>query len=567
MLRMFSEHCIRESISLDGAWRFSTDPSDVGAAEGWYNGLRKYESAIVPSVWNTTLGLLDYEGAAWYERDFYTAGGTLRFCFGAVMTQADVWLDGVRIGSHYGGFCQFSLIVPSVSAGMHKLTVRVDNSFDSQSIPMAFVDWYHYGGIVRSVSVERLSGISVLSNRMEYELDESLSTARARFALELYNASSASLTDTVSVSVAGKDIKATATLDAYSSAEIYTDYFDIESVELWSPESPKLYTVKITTSTDDLYDRVGFRHVCVDNGKIKLNGKIFEIRGANRHEEHPDFGFAMPASAMRRDLDLAFDMGCNSLRGSHYPNSQVFIDMLDERGMTFWSEIPIWGCGFSTSALQDPVVIERGAQMHREMMKYYYNHPSIIIWGMHNEISSDAPESIGMASSYYKLLKENGGNRLVTYATNHAHDDLCLEFCDIVCINQYEGWYQGSIRSWDGFMAQYHAYADSLGVGHKPVIVSEFGAAAVYGHRSFDTTRWSEEYQAELLGYCIELFHNDPRVVGSYIWQFTDIRTSLETGLTRARGFNNKGVLNEYRNPKAAYFKVKELYRKYASEE
>ena len=567
MIRMFSEHRVRACDSLDGAWRFSIDPTRCGETDGWYRSIPNYDSVIVPSVWNTTLGLLEYEGAAWYQRDFYTKGGTLRFNFGAVMTKADIWLDGEWLGSHYGGFCQFSLIAQSVTEGMHTLTVRADNSFDKQSIPMAFVDWYHYGGIPRSVSVETLTGITVLTNRMEYELDDSLTSAKAAFVLEVYNATDSALTDEIRVRVFDKEITVKATLDARETKEIYTDYFTVTDFELWSPENPKLYGVEILTSTDDLYDRVGLRHVCVKDGKILLNGKEFEVRGANRHEDHPDFGFAFPPAAMRRDIDIALDMGCNSLRGSHYPNSQVFVDMLDECGMTFWSEIPIWGCGFSAEALTDPVVLDRGEMMHREMVKYYYNHPSIIIWGMHNEIYSDAPESIGMASRYYKLLKDIGGNRIVTFATNHAHDDLCLEFCDIVCINQYNGWYVGDIKSWDGFIARYHEYADSLGVGHKPVIISEFGAAAVYGHRTFDTTRWSEEYQAELLGYCIELFHKDPRIVGTYIWQFTDIRTSLETGLTRARGFNNKGVLNEYRNPKAAYFRVKELYTRYAQEE
>ena len=372
--------------------------------------------------------------------------------------------------------------------------------------------------------------------------------------------------DKVSVTLLGKEITLDATLAKGECREVYTDYITLSDFELWSPENPALYEMRAATATDDLIDRVGFRLVSVEDGKIKLNGKEIELLGVNRHEEHPDFGFAFPESAMRRDIDIALDMGCNTLRGSHYPNSQTFVDMLDEIGVTFWSEIPIWGCGFSPASLQDPVVLERGAEMHREMTKYYYNHPSIIIWGMHNEIPSNTPESIGMASSYYKLLKELGGNRIVTFATNHAADDLCLEYCDVICLNQYEGWYGGSINTWDTFIDDFRKRRDALGYGHKPVIVSEFGAASVYGHRSFDTTRWSEDYQANLIGHCLELFHKDPMVVGMYIWQFTDMRTSLEAGLTRARGFNNKGVLNEHRNPKAAFFRTKELYHKFRNE-
>lgn len=564
MSRMFLTHNKRAVTSLDGAWRFLTDPENIGERDGWYRGLKNSDSAIVPSVWNTKLGLLDYEGACWYERDFYTTGGTLRFAFGAVMTKADVWLDGEKITSHYGGFCEFYAIVADVSEGLHRLTVRADNSFDSQSIPMTFVDWYHYGGITRSVSVENLKGLTVLSNRMEYELSADMQTAKARFLLELY--SDSDITDKVSVTLLGQEISLDATLANGECREVYTDYITLSGFELWSPENPALYEMRATTATDDNIDRVGFRLVSVEGGKIKLNGKEIELLGVNRHEEHPDFGFAFPESAMRRDIDIALDMGCNTLRGSHYPNSQTFVDMLDEIGVTFWSEIPIWGCGFSPASLQDPVVLERGAEMHREMTKYYYNHPSIIIWGMHNEIPSNTPESIGMASSYYKLLKELGGNRIVTFATNHAADDLCLEYCDVICLNQYEGWYGGSINTWDTFIDDFRKRRDALGYGHKPVIVSEFGAASVYGHRSFDTTRWSEDYQADLIGHCLELFHKDPMVVGMYIWQFTDMRTSLEAGLTRARGFNNKGVLNEHRNPKAAFFRTKELYHKFRNE-
>jgi beta-glucuronidase len=149
---MFLTHHKRRVASLDGAWKFAIDPENIGESNGWYNGLKEYEGAIVPSVWNTKLGLLDYEGAAWYERDFYTDGGTLRFAFGAVMTKADVWLDGEKNASHYGGFSSFEAFA-LLEEGYHTLTVRADNRFDADSIPQAKVDWYHYGGIVRGVTM------------------------------------------------------------------------------------------------------------------------------------------------------------------------------------------------------------------------------------------------------------------------------------------------------------------------------------------------------------------------------------------------------------------------------
>lgn len=567
MTRLFDEHRLRKVQILDGAWKFTTDENNVGIKEKWYGGLPKGDTVTVPSVWNSQWGLLEYEGAAWYERKFYTEGGTLRFCFGAVMTEARVYLDGEEIGYHYGGFCPFEIISYATLPGEHTLTVRVDNSFDEQSIPQAVVDWYHCGGITRSVSVETLEGVSILSNRLEYTLSDDLSELSARFVIEALNSTDKKLSDTLAASVAGVVESVEISLNPRECKEIFTKTFKITDFKLWSPESPALFDVEIKTSTDDLYDRVGFRKIEVAGGKILLNGAPLCLIGVNRHEDHPDFGFAFPRNLMRRDIDITLDLGCNTIRGSHYPNDPYFVDLLDEVGMLFWSEIPIWGGGFSESAISDPVVIARGAEMHKEMVKHYYNHPSIIIWGMHNEILTETEAGKNMSREYYTLLKEIGGNRIVTYATNKALSDISYEFCDVISINQYNGWYGEDIDSWAKFIDDVKTRRDALGFGDKPIIMSEFGGAAVWGHRNFETFKWSEDYQSRLLSHCINLFLSDPAIVGTYIWQFCDTRTAAEAGLNRARGYNNKGILNEYRNPKASYFAVREIYRSHTKKQ
>ena len=566
MQRLFENHKKRYQKTLDGAWQFAIDPKNVGVDEKWYNNIPNSTTVTVPSVWNTQLGLLSYEGTAWYSRSFYTDGGTLRFVFGGVMTEADVWLDGEKLGYHYGGFCEFDLVAYGVTPGDHILAIRVSNSFDACAIPQPVVDWYHYGGITRSITLESLDGIAALSNRMEYELDLEKRSAKLRFAIELLNSTDTTLTDTLTATVAGASLSLTASLAPRECREVYTDYVTVTDLSLWSPDTPTLYDITVKTSTDDLYDRGGFRLVSVEDGAIKLNGKPVELLGVNRHEENTEFGMAFPPALMRRDIDIISDMGCNTVRGSHYPNNPIFVDMLDERGIMFWSEIPMWGGGFSEECLADPITIARGEAMHRDMVKYYYNHPSIIIWGMHNEIKSDTKAGYDISKIYYDLLKSIGGNRIVSYATNHAMTDISLEFCDVICINQYNGWYHGPLETWADFLDKFRARREALGISHKPVIMSEFGAASVWGHHSFDDVRWSEEYHANLIRHCLTLYHNDPMVVGSYIWQFADIRTCLEVGLTRARCYNNKGLVNEHRNPKAAYFAAKELYHKFKSE-
>jgi beta-glucuronidase len=339
--------------------------------------------------------------------------------------------------------------------------------------------------------------------------------------------------------------------------------FTAGNLRLWDGGKGELYRVEYTTETDDLIDRVGFRKIEVKDGKLLLNNREIEIRGVNRHHDHPDFGMAFPPARMKHDIDLICDLGCNAIRGSHYPNSRDFVDMLDERGILFWSEIPIWGGGFSQAALGDEKVVKRGLMMLGEMVDKYYNHPSIIIWGMHNEILTDTKEALEMSKTYYGYLKATGGNRAVVFASDKPLIDICFEFSDIICLNQYYGWYSGGLNAWEPFFEKFCERLKTLGLENKPIIMSEFGAGGLYGFHDAEMPQWSEEYQAKLIDFCLNFFHKHPAIVGSFIWQFCDIRTAKEMGFGRARGFNNKGIMNEYRRPKAAYYAVQKCYRSF----
>lgn len=568
MNRLFQEHIIRKTTCLDGAWQFSIDPEDKGEKENWHLSLPQWENTIVPSVWNTQMGLLEYEGAAWYEKSFYTNGGTLRFIFEAVMTKADVWLDGEKLGEHYGGFCQFEFIATNIEKGMHTLIVRADNRFDNQSIPMAHTDWWHYGGIPRSVSFEELEGLCPIFNHFDYTLSKDRKSATGSFTAEIFNAENKETTSPVSFIFEDETVWVEKlTLKPFEKVIFTTPKFEIDDIRLWAPETPNLYEIGVLTDTDDLIDKTGLRSIEVKGTEILLNGKAFEIRGINRHEENTDFGFAFPAALMKRDIDIIKNMYANSIRGAHYPNSRTFLDMLDEEGLTFWSEIPMWGNGYTPEVCGDEVVIKRAQDMHKEMVHYYYNHPSIIIWGMHNEMPTFSDEVHSLTDKLYSYLKKYGGNRLVAYACDKIETDICFNLSDIICINRYDGWYYGDRNTWeDVSLSIIRKRLDETNIEAKPMIISEFGAAAIYGHHTFDDLKWTEEYQADMLEKALRTFKEDPIIKGYYIWQFCDIRTSPENGLNRARHYNNKGILNEYRRPKQAYFAVRNTYKEFAEE-
>ncbi len=569
MARLFEEHRLRAVQSLNGPWRFLADPLDLGKQQKWQNGLSNACTVAVPSVWNTQQELQSYEGVAWYEKDFYTAGGCLRFCFGAVMTEAWVYFDGALLGTHYGGFTQFDFILPDVEQGAHRLSVRVDNRFSDTSIPQKKVDWYHYGGIVRDVSVETLYGISVLNCRLEYTLSEDLTRAVCTPVVELFNTKRRSSEDTLTVALDGTDVtRMEVKVRGHKRESVKLPSFSVKSIRLWDIGHPNLYTLCVHSETDDLYDRVGFRLIKVENGKPTLNGRPIEFRGVCRHEEHPDWGFAFPFGLMKKDIDLILGLRCNAIRGTYYPNSQEFVDLLDESGILFWSEIPIWGNGFSTEALGNPAVVERGMVMHREMVKYYYNHPCIVMWGMHNDINTETDEARRMTRLYHDFLRERGGNRLVVFATHEPLTDICLQFSDIICIDRTYGWHTCYK---DGpeelFWADFVQRMEELGISDKPVIMSRFGISAISGYHDIGASVWSEESQNKLAACCIRTLRSHPKMVGGFVFQLFDTRTYPQAAINRARGFNNKGMLTEHRKPKLSYYTVQRLYRAWAEDE
>ncbi len=209
-----------------------------------------------------------------------------------------------------------------------------------------------------------------MHNKVDYVLSQDGKSAEVKELVTLYNADEAEKTTQLQF-VFGNQVFAKEVCLQGGETQRVEFVFDLQNVRLWDINNPYLYTIYINTDTDDLFDRTGFRKLEVKPDGVYLNDRRVEIRGVNRHEEHPEWGFAFPLKLMKKDLDIAFQMGCNAIRGSHYPNSRAFMDYCDETGMLFWSEIPIWGCGFSPETLGREKVLARGLEMHREMLHYY----------------------------------------------------------------------------------------------------------------------------------------------------------------------------------------------------
>lgn len=553
-MRLFDEHYIRKVTLLDGMWEFAADSECRGEKEKWYEKFP--ENAVkmtVPSCVNNRLGYMDFQSVCWYKKDFF-AHGAINIKFFGVTEYAKVYLDGSYVGEHYGSFTAFDFDCV-VDSGVHSLVVMVDSRSTADTIPQWEVDWYHYCGIIRSVQISEFASVAVKSVRVDYTLDDKFENADVcvRVMLKSFYGE---VIKNVKIDIDGTEIF-NEYIAVSGECEVKAD-ITLHNIKLWDIGKPNLSTVRVQTDDDDLIDKIGFRKIETCGKRILLNGKPIKLLGVNRHECHPDWGFAMPPAVNARDMEILNDLGVNAVRGSHYPNSQLFVDMCDANGILFWSEIPMWG--FKSETLKRQLVVQRGLAMHTEMIEQYRNHPSIVIWGLHNEIATDIKEGYEITKLFAERIRELDNTRLITYATNRALIDICLEFADVICINRYIGWYDGKLDEWQNFVNDVKAYFQKCGVGDKPIVMSEFGVGAVYGTRGFDDLKWSENYQVEFYRHTLDLFLNDADMSGVYLWQFSDIRSNAQWSLLRARSFNNKGLLNEHRQPKLAYYAVKEIF-------
>jgi beta-glucuronidase len=358
----------------------------------------------------------------------------------------------------------------------------------------------------------------------------------------------------------------TVTLNVGGGILTYT--FDLPDAALWSPESPNLHLFEVQLNGDKYDDdpirvRYGIRQVEVSGQQILINGELIRLVGCNRHEFHPHFGHALPDAILASDLQQLHDLGVNFVRGSHYPQDERFLELCDEAGICVWCE----GIGWQHTAqhLTDENFIQAQLNHLSEMVTMAVHHPSVIMWGILNESRSDLPESVPTYERLLTHLRTLDPSRPVTYASNHPFDDRCLHLVDIVSINTYPGWYFGSLETIPAEIDKIVAHLDTAdgGCADKPLIISEIGAGAIPGWRDSHEVRWTEQYQAALLETVINhLFVTRDRFVGIAIWLFNDFRTPNQTSavLGRPRGFNGKGLVDEYRRPKLGYQLVKQMF-------
>ncbi len=548
MQRLFPTHYIRPVSTPAPLWMLTLLDKDMPPMK-----------ALVPAVWELIPALHNYQGRAVYEQTVQCQGN-VRFVFGGVSFRARVTLDGEEIAQHYGAYTAFDALVKAVQPGDHILRVEVDNRFGEDSALHVSNDYYSYGGIARPVTVEQLGDAYI--KQMHITPVRMGDGWEARVEAVLCGLSDQAIEGELQLTIDGQEaVMLPVHLTAGEETTMQVS-IPCQNVQEWDIDTPALYHAKAElllggVPADDLIERFGFRTVEVRGKEILFNGRKLTIKGFNRHEEYGPFGCAVPVETMTHDILLMKDMGANAVRTCHYPNDPRFLDLCDEMGLLVWEESHARGLG--DAAMRNPNFMPQNLLCTREMVAQHYNHPAIFIWGCLNECADDTAYGSDCYRQTFRLLDELDASRPMTAALLERAGGKVFGDSDVVSVNMYPQWYfNGSVTE---SIDKKRSEIIAGGGGDKPLIISEIGGGAVYGyHDPIGEAKWSEERQCTILRDQISAVLSHPDCSGIFIWQFADVRVDEGWAMARPRTHNNKGVVNEYRQPKMAYKLVKELF-------
>jgi len=555
MIRTFDTHSIRKQRELTGRyWSFTP-------CQGDYEG--ETFKVATPSCFESYPKFANYRGQGEYSTTF-EAEGNIRLEFKGVSHTAEVFLDGRKIAEHYNAYTIFDVVCTDLKPGVHTLMVRADNRFSEKSALHIPNDYMTYGGIIRPIVLEEVKAAYIQYVHVTPYRTNGKWNAKVTVKLNnVFSEDSISKDEKhfdLALELAGLNVMLS-DIDVTTQQEVTTECV-FENVEAWTPEHPQLYEVQVRLiqngiAYDDLIDRFGFREIRVSGKEIYLNDEKIRIKGLCRHEDHPQFGCALPYAAMAADLELVKDLGANSIRTSHYPNDEIFLDMCDENGILVWEENH--ARGLSEEAMRNPNFEWQAEQVITEMIPAHYNHPSIYIWGILNECASDTEYGRGCYQRQFDLIRSLDISRPCSFASCKIKTDICLDLPNVVSYNIYPLWYHDTpVEEYLDELYQW-VQRETKGSG-KPFLVTEIGAGGLYGYRNAYHSKWTEEYQAQALEKQLAAVLSYKDCIGVYIWQFCDIRISDECFAGRPRTMNNKGIVDEYRRAKLAYDVVKRIY-------
>ena len=533
---------MRKIISLNRKWSFRKGVDTVPAVTP-----ADWDFVNVPHCWNAIDGQdggNDYfRGTCCYVKDLdreeIPTADKYYLEINGANSSATVYMNGEKLASHDGGYSTWRVDITEALKKGTRLGILVDNSANETVYPQ-MADFTFYGGLYRDVN---LIAVSESHFELDYYGGRGIaitpkvvgSDAQVTFESFVTNKKPGQMVNYIIKDKNGDVVTTLKTDEAVETIEI-------KNVVLWNGrKNPYLYTAEIELlDGDKVIDKVSTRFGCrtfeidPERGFI-LNGEEYPLRGVSRHQDRWGYGNALLPEHHKEDMDLIYEMGANTIRLAHYQHDQYFYDLCDEYGMVIWAEIPYISKHMPTGR-------ENTISQMKELIVQNYNHPSIVVWGLSNEISMNGSDDDLLENHRIlnDLCHEMDKTRLTTIAVVSmcSLDDPYIQIPDVVSHNHYFGWYGGDTSMNGPWFDNFHAKFPNIPVG-----MSEYGCEALNWHTSNPQQGdYTEEYQAYYHEELIKQLFSRKYIWATHVWNMFDFGADArqEGG---ENGQNHKGLM------------------------
>lgn len=542
---------MREILNINEKWAFTKDAAGVPTTmpEKWY-------WVTLPHTWNAIDGQDGgndfYRGTCYYAKEIQkmelpgaALGQKKQYYleFLGANASADVYLNGRKLAHHDGGYATWRVnITEALCDGANLFVVAVDNSKNEVVYPQQ-ADFTFYGGLYRDVNI-------IAVDDAHFDLDyfggsgikvtPEINGANAKVEVEVY-VTNANAGQKLVYTIRDKEgnVVGENTVAATETKAV----FEIPSVHLWNGrKDPYLYTAEaVLTAGEEVLDRVCTRFGCrtfeIDPEKgFILNGERYPLHGVSRHQDRAGIGNALLKEHHEEDMELICEMGATTIRLAHYQHAQYFYDLCDEKGIVVWAEIPY-------ISRHMPSGRENTISQMKELVIQNYNHPSVVVWGLSNEITMAGDSSEDLRENHTilnDLVHEMDKTRLTTMAVVSMCDihDPYIQIPDTISYNHYFGWYGGDTSMNGPWMDNFHKEFPDIPIG-----MSEYGCEALNWHTSEPRQGdYTEEYQAYYHEELIKQLFTRPYIWATYVWNMFDFAADArnEGG---ENGMNHKGLV------------------------
>ncbi len=544
---------MRNIVNINQNWLFSKEAAAVPTEL-----CADWEAVNVPHCWNAVDGQdggNDYwRGTAYYAKSIAKADlpAAERYYLeiNGANSSADVYLNGKSLAHHDGGYSTWRVDLTEHLEEENLLVIAVDNAANDYVYPQ-MADFTFYGGLYRNVNI-----IAVCESHFDLDyygtpgikVTPVMEGSDARTEVEVF-LTNAREGQSLRYTLMNQEGKVLGVKDTADQKII----FRIKNAHLWhGRKDPYLYSVKAElvegeTVLDTVSTRFGCRSFRIDpeNGFI-LNGEEYPLRGVSRHQDRWGIGNALLPEHHEEDMDLICEVGCTTIRLAHYQHDQYFYDLCDEKGMVIWAEIP-----YISNHLVDGR--ENTISQMKELIVQNYNHPSIVVWGLSNEISMNGatPDLIDNHHVLNDLCHDMDKTRPTTMAVVSMcdMDSEYVRIPDTVSYNHYFGWYGGDTSMNGPWFDKFHAKYPN-----QPIGCSEYGCEALNWHTSDPKQGdYTEEYQAYYHEELIKQLFTRKYMWATHVWNMFDFGADAraEGG---ENGQNHKGLMTFDRSYKKDAF-------------